>query len=51
VADLVYQSIRATGTQQGVLDQMQSRDDLYSVLDYHAYENQIDEILKKANQA
>ena len=50
-ADSVYQSIRTNGTQCSNLKQMQTREDLYSVLNYHAYEQQIDEILKKANQA
>lgn len=47
-ATAVYQSIRSTGTQQQVVDQMQTRDELYQVLDYHRYENQIDQILNKA---
>ena len=48
IANTVYESIRAAGTQQNVVEQMQSRDDLYAVLDYHHYEQQIDRILKKA---
>ena len=47
-ADQVYRSIRAEGTQAKVVDQMQTRDDLYEVLNYLAYEQQIDSILKKA---
>jgi methylisocitrate lyase len=48
-ANQVYQSIRSNGTQRGIVDRMQTREDLYEVLGYHAYEQQIDEILKKAN--
>ncbi|MFK7769976.1 MAG: methylisocitrate lyase [Mariniblastus sp.] len=48
IADTVYQSIRKDGTQSGAVDTMQSRDELYSVLNYHSYEQQIDQILKKA---
>jgi methylisocitrate lyase len=48
-ADAVYQSIRTRGTQRDVLDTMQTRDELYSVLNYHEYEQQIDQVLKKAN--
>lgn len=48
-ADSVYNTIRKHGTQQPVVDQMQTRDDLYEVLDYLSYEKQIDSILKKAN--
>ncbi len=48
-ADSVYRTIRTDGTQQAVVAQMQTRDDLYDVLDYHSYEQKIDSILKKAN--
>jgi methylisocitrate lyase len=37
----VYAEIRATGTQAGVLDAMQTRDELYEVLDYHAFEARV----------
>ena len=47
-ADQVYRSIRAEGTQAKVVEQMQTRDELYEVLNYLAYEQQIDSILKKA---
>ena len=47
MADTVYQAIRKTGSQQSVVEHMQTRDELYAVLDYHRYEQQIDEILKK----
>ena len=33
----VYETIRAEGTQKSVLPLMQSREDLYRFLDYHAY--------------
>lgn len=49
VANSVYQDIRSNGTQRGFVDQMQTREDLYEVLNYHAYEQRIDEVLKKAN--
>ena len=38
----VYQAIRRDGTQKNVLDDMQTRDDLYKYLDYHAYETKLD---------
>ena len=40
----VYESIRAEGTQKNVLPSMQSRDDLYRYLNYHAYEKKLDEL-------
>jgi methylisocitrate lyase len=39
-----YQAIRRDGTQKNVLDLMQTRDDLYKYLDYHAYEAKLDEL-------
>jgi methylisocitrate lyase len=40
----VYQAIRSQGTQKHVVDQMQTRDDLYKYLDYHAYEQKLDSL-------
>lgn len=38
----VYQAIRRDGTQARVLDQMQTRMELYDFLDYHGYEQRLD---------
>ena len=38
----VYTTLRETGTQQGVLNQMQTRDELYECLGYHAFEDKLD---------
>ncbi len=43
----VYQSIRSEGHQNQVVDLMQSRDDLYDYLDYHAYEQKLDALFKR----
>ena len=43
----VYQSIRAEGTQKNVIDLMQTRADLYKYLDYHSYEQKLDELFSK----
>ncbi len=40
----VYQHILADGTQQNVVDTMQTRMDLYDYLGYHAYEQQLDRL-------
>ena len=42
----VYRAIRTDGTQRAVLDRMQTRDELYEVLNYHAAEQQLDRDLK-----
>lgn len=43
----VYQALRRDGTQKGVLELMQSRDELYEILDYHAYERKLDELFAR----
>jgi methylisocitrate lyase len=44
----VYQGIRKDGTQKGVVELMQSRDELYDYLDYHAYEQKLDQLFAQA---
>jgi methylisocitrate lyase len=44
----VYETIRAEGTQRDVISLMQSRADLYRYLDYHSYENKLDELFMKS---
>lgn len=40
----VYQTILAEGSQASVLTQMQTREDLYEVLNYHHYEDMLDKL-------
>ena len=40
----VYQTIRRDGTQKSMIDAMQTRAELYEVLDYHRYEAKLDEL-------
>ncbi len=42
-ARLAYQTIRRDGTQAAILDTLQTREQLYEVLDYHAMETRMDE--------
>ena len=39
----VYETIRREGTQANVVEMMQSRADLYRYLDYHSYEQKLDD--------
>lgn len=41
-AETVYQAIRRNGTQQNVLDTMQTREELYDRIGYHTYEQRLD---------
>ncbi len=43
----VYETIRKEGTQRSVVPMMQSREELYRFLNYHAYENKLDELFAK----
>ena len=43
----VYEALSAQGTQQNVIDRMQTREDLYKYLDYHTHEQKLDELLAK----
>ena len=45
----VYRSLREHGTQRAVLDTMQTREELYDVLGYHAYERKLDELFARPN--
>jgi methylisocitrate lyase len=46
----VFETLRKHGTQKGLLDQMQNRDELYDVLGYHGYEDKLDELFGKERQ-
>ena len=43
----VYQHILADGTQQNVVDTMQTRMELYDFLDYHQYEQTLDQLFSE----
>jgi methylisocitrate lyase len=43
----VYGTLRSAGHQKNVVDIMQSRDDLYDYLDYHAYEQKLDSLFAR----
>jgi methylisocitrate lyase len=42
----VYETVRKKGTQKDVLGDMQTRDELYDFLGYHAYEKKLDELFR-----
>ncbi len=47
----VYQAVRKQGTQKEMVGAMQTRDQLYDFLDYHAYEKKLDELFASRPQA
>ena len=44
-AENVYEAIRRDGTQANVVDSMQTREELYDRINYHAYEQALDKML------
>lgn len=44
-----YRTIRTEGTQRGLIEEMQTREQLYEVLHYHDYEQKLDELFKKGS--
>jgi methylisocitrate lyase len=49
-AEAVYRTIRTDGTQKNALDAMQTRDELYDALDYHRYEQTLDDLFGKGKE-
>jgi len=47
----VYRVIRDNGTQEGVVETMQTRAELYAVLGYHDYERKLDELFGKEKKS
>jgi len=45
----VYETLRREGTQQAVVDKMQTREELYDVLRYHDYERKLDQLFAKGD--
>ena len=46
----VYEAIRSEGTQKQVIPMMQTRADLYKYLDYHAYEQKLDDLFAQGKE-
>jgi len=46
----VYQALLKDGTQQAVLEKMQTREELYGFLDYHTYEQKLDALFEEGKE-
>jgi methylisocitrate lyase len=46
-AEQTYKTLRAAGTQKSLIDKMQTRQELYEVLHYHAYEQKLDQLFQQ----
>jgi methylisocitrate lyase len=49
-AENVYEAIRRDGTQAGVIDAMQTREELYERIDYYEYEKALDQFQSKKDK-
>ena len=47
---MVYQTLINNGTQYAVLENMQTREELYEFLDYHSYEKKLDALFEKGKE-
>ena len=43
----IYKGLREEGTQKNLVEQMQTREELYEFLDYHEYEKKLDQLFNK----
>jgi methylisocitrate lyase len=43
-AENVFRTLRTAGTQKDLIDDLQTREELYEYLDYHRYERKLDEL-------
>lgn len=50
-ADNAYRTLRQQGTQSSLLPDLQTREELYDLLDYHGYEQQMDELLQRDEES
>ena len=49
-AETVYQAIRKDGHQRNVIDMMQTREELYDAIGYHAYEQKLDALFQQESK-
>ena len=45
-AELAYNTLMVSDNQESLLSHMQTREQLYDYLNYHEYENKLDELFK-----
>jgi methylisocitrate lyase len=49
-ASKAYETVRKQGTQKSIIGDMQTREELYDVIEYHSYEKKLDELFSKKAQ-
>jgi len=43
----VYENLRKTGSQKNSIAEMQTREELYDIINYHSYEKKLDELFTR----
>jgi methylisocitrate lyase len=43
----VYETVRKAGTQKSLIADMQTREELYDIINYHSYEKKLDELFSR----
>ena len=43
----VYEKLRKNGTQKDLIGEMQTREELYDIINYHSYEKKLDELFSR----
>ena len=49
-AEKIYKELSNAESQEHILEEMQTRDELYDYLSYHKYEKEMDDILNKKDE-
>jgi methylisocitrate lyase len=49
-AEKIYKELSSSESQENMLGEMQTRDELYDYLSYHKYEKEMDDILNKKDE-
>lgn len=49
-SEQLYQTLRRHGTQSSLLSTMQTRAELYQLIDYHAYEEKLDALFRRSDE-
>jgi methylisocitrate lyase len=45
----VYENLRKTGSQKNSIGEMQTREELYDIINYHSYEKKLDELFSRGH--
>ena len=47
---LAYEAVRKQGSQKSLIGEMQTREELYEIINYHSYEKKLDELFSRTQK-